>query len=206
MPLPTAQNVYDYLEGYGINSLVVSTTWIENQRDEEIVPYVEHQLGYSIDAEQTVTEYHSGNGQDTLILNNRNITELVSIELVRGSDISGAISLSSLELITDKGIIKARSGYPEYYIQKIFPAGQNNIKVTYKIGSAYPTDLMLAVKMLTAIAVLQNISSRTGGGDLSVQGFSRNYGGMGRYTVIIKQMDKRAHNIISKYRSSVIGS
>jgi len=206
MPLPTTQDVYDYLEGYGIDKNVISESWITSQRDEEIVPYVEHLLGYSIDDEASIVEYHSGNGTDILMLDRKGVISVDSIELVSGADILGTISLSSIELISEKGILKAKSGLPEYYAVKHFPKGNNNIKVTYSIGEAYKTDIMLAVKMLVCIAVLDNIADRTGGGNLGVQGFNRTYGNMGRYTVITKKLNRRAHDILSKYLSSVTGS
>ena len=206
MPLPTSQDVYDFLEGYGISASVVSTTWIEDVRDTEIVPHVEHLLGYELDSEQTITEYYSGNGSDILILNRKGITEITAIELVTGHDISGAISLSSIELLSGKGILKAKTGVPEYYDNRTFPKGKNNIKITYKIGEAYKSDIMMAAKMLMAIAVLAHISDMTGGGNLTVQGFNRNHGNMGRYSNIRKGLNKRVNNILGKYVSSVVGS
>ena len=205
MPLPTPDEVRAFLEDFGITNTVSTDAWIEDQRDNEIVPYVSHLLGYDLDSEQTITEYHSGTGKDNLFLNKRDITALASIEIVNTADYDGSISLSSVELIAEKGIIKA-IGLLSGDKTNIFPKGRNNIKVTYTIGEAYKTDIMQAVKMLMAIAILDNIADRTGGGNLNVQGFGRNYGTMGRYTVIIKKLNRRVHAILSKYTSSVAGS
>ena len=204
--MPVALDVYNYLEGFGINESVISEEWITNARDDEIIPFINHTLGFDIEAETEVTEYHSGNGTDILFLSRRNPTELVSIERVSGADITGSISLGAVELIADKGIIKATSGYPEYWGTKIFTKGQNNIKVVYKIGGTLTTELALAVKKLMCILALDNIADRTGGGNLTVQGFSRNHGDMGRYTTMRKRLNNQAMEILNRHKSAVIGS
>ena len=206
MPLPDADDIYNYLEDYNIDANVLSSTWIEEQRDNEIIPYIEHCIGYSLDSEQTITEYHSGNGTDILFLDRKGVNSLESIELVSGHEISGAISLDSIQLIADKGVLKAKTGVPEYYDSRIFPKGKNNIKVIYKVGGTYQDDLMTAVKMLLSIVVLEEIADRTGGGALGVQGFNRNYGDAGRYSNYRKRLNRRANAIIGKYMSSVVGS
>jgi hypothetical protein len=167
---------------------------------------INHQLGYDIRSEQTITEYHSGIGKDLLFLNRKGINSLESIELVSGNDIDGSISVASIEVLADKGILKAKVGVPDYYSARTFPKGRNNIKVVYKIGNTLPDDLSILIEMLTSILILDNIEGRTGGGALTVQGFGRDYGNMGRYSNIRKRINRQAMGILSKYRSSVVGS
>jgi len=206
MALPTELEIRGMLEGYGIDDTVVSDAWIASQRDGYVIPHIQNILGYTLDAENTVTEYYSGNGTDTLFLNKKGISEITNIETVTGYDVTSAISLSSVVLLSGKGMIKARAGVPEYTDARSFPKGRNNIKITYKIGGDITAELSFVVKAFSAIMILDNIEGRTGGGSLSVQGFSRDFGNMGRYSNIRKRLNGQAVSILKKYKSSVVGS
>jgi len=110
MSKPTAQEVRDLLEGYGITASVLSDKWIEDCRDEEIIPHVNEITRMDFETEQEVTEYYNGNGQNALILNRRPVNEIVSITYVDELVINNLID--SIVLIGAEGIVKARSGYP----------------------------------------------------------------------------------------------
>lgn len=204
--IPTATEIFLFLNGYGINGSVIDEEWVEENRDNFVIPYIENAIGYSIASEQTITEYHSGNNTGILFLNRKYINSLETIDFVSGNDIVTTISTSSIELLGDKGVLKAKAGFPEYYGLRVFPKGKNNIKVSYKIGGTLPKDLAFVIKCLTSILILDNIEGRTGGGDLGVQGFNRSFGTMGRYTNIRKRLKALALTTIKRYGSSVVGS
>lgn len=206
MALPTATEARDHLEGYEISSSILSDAWIDDERDNNIVPYVNSYIGTDISTEQETTEYCSGVGTSLLSLSRRNINELVSIMLVRGEDIIASIALTSVDLISDEGIIKAKTNLSEGQYFSIFPKGDRNIKITYKHGGSLPNDLKHAVKKLMCVAMLKEISSRTGGGSLSTQGWSRDYGKRGKYSNIMMEFHRDATVILNRYKTSVVGS
>ncbi len=207
MAIPTATEARNHLEGYQVNSSILSDGWIEDERDGNVVPYVESYTKRSIsdETEQEVTEFYSGVGTSILILNRRPVNELVNLELVRGDEL-GPISVQSHEPIGSQGLLKAKTNLSEGIFFSIFPKGEKNIKVTYKYSGALPADLKMAIKKLMCVKMLQNISSRTGGGSLSTQGFSRNYGDRGKYTNAMNELSRDAHAIMNRYKSAVVGS
>ncbi len=206
MALPSASEIRSHLEGYNITSSKVSDSWINDERDEVVVPYVEDQVGFSLESEDTKIDYHSGNGRSVLYLNRRGITEIVSVDLVRASDIIGTISLSSFELNSDEGFLKAVSNFSEGIWSVLFPKGDKNIKVTYTIGGTLTTRLNTIVKKFTCISMLDLIEGRTGGGSLGVQAFNRNYGDKGKYTNIRGRLNKAAVVLLRKFQTGVTGS
>ena len=161
--IPDADSMRAHLEGYNITTSILSDTWIEDERDNTIVPFVEEYTG-SLSAEETKTEYYSGNGTDTLMLNRRNINSLVSIEFVRAGDLLGNISLGSIQLIASEGILKAKTNISEGLLFSLFSKGEKNIRIAYKIGGTVKDDIEMAIKKLTCVAMLTNLEGRTGGG------------------------------------------
>jgi hypothetical protein len=206
MSLPTATEIRNFLEGYGITSEVLNDSWIEGERDDTIIPYVEGILGYSISTVEEKVEYLSGTGTDILIMNRKNIVSLTSIEFVRGGDVYSRIDIGSVDVISEKGILKAKVGIPEFYDYTIFPKGNNNIKIKYNVGGALTNEVRKAIIKLCCIVILNNIEGRTGGGDLTVQGFSRSHGKAGRYHNIRSRLHAEAMYVISRKASSVVGS
>lgn len=206
MALPTPAEVRAHLEGFNITASVSSDAFITDERDNNVVPFVEGFIGASVSVVRTITEYLSGTGTTRLILNNRLATAIVSIVIVRGEDFIGNLSLNSFDLIPGEGIVKAKTNISEGMYFTLFPKGESNLKVTYTIGGTLPADLAHAIKKLTCIKVLQNIEGRTGGGELSTQGFSRNYGNLGKYSNIRKQFNNEAMNILRRYSTAVVGS
>lgn len=204
--LPTATECRNYLEGYGIDSEVISKDWIEDERDNSVVPIVEDIIGRSISVEETIVDYVSGNNTDILILNRREINSIVQLELISGPDIDGTININSVELLPKKGILKAVAGLEQYRHTRTFPKGENNIKVTYKVGGTLDDRIAMAIKQLVCVAILDNIEGRTGGGSLTVQGFGRQYGNMGKYSNIRKRLSNKAMVLLRKYKTSVVGS
>lgn len=204
--MPTVQECRDHLEGYNITTSILSTAWITDEMTYNVLPMVEQITG-DLSAAETITDYLSGNGGKTLILHRRNSTiTLVSITLVSSSDIIGTIPLTSVELIAKEGILRAKTLISEGLYFPLFPHGQKNIKVVYTIGGSVPDDIEMAIKKLTCITMLDNLEGRTGGGALTVQGFSRQYGDKGKYTNIRNRLNRAATTILKRYTSAVVGS
>jgi hypothetical protein len=204
MAKPTAAEIRAILESYGIIDSVLSDSWIENCRDNEVIPHVKDITRMTFEGEAETTEYYNGNGHSVLILNRRPVVELVSIETV-GAIVVGNL-VNATELIPAEGMIKARTNYKEAVYGPIFPKGDKNIKVTYKYGYVdYPNDVKRAVALLVAAKSLALVGARTGGGSLTVQSHSRNYGPGGKYSDIRKELIASGYGLLKKYMTSVTG-
>jgi hypothetical protein len=191
MSIPTAQDVRDYLEGYGIDTTVLSDSWINKQITREIIPAVEKKTGQSFLSIKEVTEFYNGTGKKTIILNRRHIAEIIRVE-TSGEPVTVKLEVS-------KGIIHREIG--------IFPKGEKNITVTYKYGFTEPPDpVEAAIEKLTAIEALKQVGARTGGGSLGVQAYSRNFGDEGKYTDLIKQIRQDARRNLRPYMTAVVGA
>lgn len=206
MSLPTYADVLAQLEGYCVTDGIVSNTFITDQLNNVVIPYVENFCRNSFSVLKQVVEYYSGTGKDELILNRKNVVEIIGIRLVSGNDIDTTINIASLELITRAGILKVKSGLSEYYNYRIFPKGNDNIKVTYTYGGTCPADVSQAMQKLTAIIVLDQIEGRTGGGQLSGQAYNRQYGNMGKFSNIRKRFNQQAHAILRRYSTGIVGA
>lgn len=209
MAAPTATQIRDELEGYGITAAVLSDGWIERCRDEEIIPHIEDVTRQTFTGISTVTEYYNGNGTNSLMLNRKPIVALTNLEYV-GAITEGNLE-ESVEVIQAEGILRAKTNYTELsmihgYPQTIFWRGSKNIKVTYTYGFAdFPTRVFRAVKNLVAAKILIEVGNRTGGGDLSVQAFSRGYGPNGKYTHKLKELTGMGYALLKKYMTGVTG-
>ena len=153
--IPTATECRNHLEGYNITTSIISDAWVEEERDYVIVPFVESIIKTSLSSETTATEYYSGNGTDIIILNRRgNINSIDTIEFVDGADIVGSVSVQSVELINNEGIIKSKTNLSEGMVFTVFPKGNHNIKITYKYGNTIEDDVELAIKKLVCNSML----------------------------------------------------
>lgn len=207
MALPTSTDVRDFLEGYGIDSTVLTSTWINNRISNLIIPFVERIIKRAVEGTEQVTEYLSGNGKSVLMLSRKNVTSLVSISYVSGGDYSNTVSLNNVILISGQGILKAVSNLSEGEYSRTFFKGSKNIKVVYNIGSStIEDDLKEAIIMLTAEKSLAILADRTGGGNLNVQGYGRNFGDMGKYTNIRKDLKRSAMDILRNYKTGIVGT
>jgi len=200
MALPTAVDVRAYLEGYGITEEVLSDQWINNTITREVVPFVETTIRQSLTEVKTVTERYSGTGENSLILHRRHIAELVKVEYIRHPGIANVL-YQEVELDGQKGIIFLT------YEGAVFPRGDRNISVTYSYGfSDPPADIKAAIEMMAGAKVLNFIGARTGGGSVSVQAHSRNFGPGGKYHDVIGPMFKSAYDLLRKYKTGVVGA
>lgn len=205
MAAPTATEIRDKLEGYGITITVITDEWIEDCRDNEVIPHIEDITGQVFDGEVEITEYYNGTGKDYVILNRKpinSIEEIITIGTLSEGDLSTLV-----ELISAEGIIRLKSDYSEGVYGPIFRRGNKNLKITYKYGTNdYPNIVASAIKNLVAAKMLNLIGSRTGGGSLSVQAFSRNYGSHGKWTDIKKELVSTGYSLLRRYITSVVGS
>lgn len=207
MPLPTVLEIRELLECYGITDTLLSDAWITNKLMNVVVPHVQSYTRQSFEGTSQVTEYYSGNGDSILILNCRPIVSVDEIFLVTYNDVDTRLGISNVVAIKDEGILKSVGVFENYPYVSIFPKGINNIKITYTYGFAStPNDIKEAMKMLTAYHILVHVGARTGGGSVSVQGHSRSYGSLGKYTDIIKLLYRSAYSILGDYATGIVGS
>lgn len=206
MALPTSTEVRAYLEGYQITSSILSDDWIDNEITNSVVPYVEKRIRGPLSSTEQVTEWYSGNGTSILFLNRRNIVSLDQVALVRGSDFLSYIALDAIDVEAAKGVLKARTRVAEGYYFSIFPKGEDNLKITYTVGNLLDDSLTQAVLLLACEATLAFLADRTGGGSINTQGWSRDFGPMGKYTHIRRRLARQAHNILREYGTGVVGA
>lgn len=208
MSVISTQDVRDLLEGYCITTTIVSDIWLQKRIDNFIVPMVEKRfLQAPLENEIERTVYLSGTCKSILILPDRPINEIVSIDYVTGQDVDSSISLGGIEVIAEEGIIKSVSNITEGRYNSVFVKGDRNIKVVYKVGfSTVPNEILEAITYLAAEQTLGFLGSRTGGGDLNVQGWGRGYGERGKYTHIRNDLKRQAMIIFKDYMTTVTGS
>jgi len=142
-----------------------------------------------------------------LALNHKPVRSVHSINLITNPENWVYVSPSSIEPVGDEGILKLKAVLESWqnYVPA-FPRGVDNIKVDYEYGYAdMPADVSRAVAMLTASQALVMIGTRSGGGSLSVQGYSKNYGQRGKYTEYRDELEKWAYAILRNYVTGMMG-
>ncbi len=194
---------------------IITNDWLVKRRDQMVIPLVERTIGLSLRETSEVTEYHSGVGNSTLIMNRRPIIEVTNITYVSipNQQQTGNL-LASIEVINEEGILRSKVNFNEASFEPIFPRGTNNIKVTYTYGftdlvdddSVDAVDIHEAILNMVAKQALVFIGARTGGGALSQTNWSRTYGDRGKYTDVINLMDQNAYAILRKYSTGVVGA
>jgi hypothetical protein len=204
---PAPSHVRALLEGYNIDASVVSDAWIQAVIDDEIVPYVHEKCRQRFDAVETVTEYYDGTGSSILVLRRRPVTEVLNLSYTNVDSNLYYLTPSAMVLIGSEGILKAKANFNESTYTPIFWKGQRNLRVTYKVGYANcPADAAQAIKYFAAEATLGHVADQTGGGSLSVQNYSRDYGSRGRYSNIRNSLARRGLALLRKYMTGAIGT
>lgn len=210
MALPTPQDCRDELEGYSITPQILSDAWIQKKIDTRVIPFIEAKIDSPITTStKEVVQLYSGNGESTLILDNKLAYNIKEIKIIGLDQIYGAIPVNNVSIVAGTGILKITSNISEGYGYAYFPSGNKNIQITYDSGfeSDIPDDLNECIIYLTCVEMLKQIAGRTGGGNLSVQGFSRQYGAGGKYSDPRKEYKSDGYEIIRKYASSgVVGN
>lgn len=203
MPLPTAIEVKDFLQGYGITSDVITDRWIDNRISNFIVPKIKEITRQNFDGIVQVTEPYNGNGTNLIVLNRRPIVSLVSIRYVNST---GYVSTNYIEVLQNQGMLRAKGNVNLDNTVPYFPRGNKNILVTYTYGYAdYPADIKEAIIYLVSEKILSQIANRTGGGSIGAQGFNRNFGERGKYDNARTEFSRDALSIIKRYCTGVIG-
>jgi hypothetical protein len=185
----------------------LSDSWLVNTRDNQIIPMVRQFTGLGFDGVQRITEWHSGTGSTILFLDHRPIRRVYSISMVSTPPEWVRITPESVEPIPEEGILKARSTWESWRpYSSAFPRGTDNIKVDYEYGyDDVPPEVCRAVAMLTAGQALFMVGSRSGGGSLSVQGYSKSYGARGKYTDYINELERWADGLLRGYVMGMVG-
>lgn len=205
--LETAINITDV--GIGTHTIkLLSFKLIDDFINNTVDDYISRVTRCSFTGEQEVTEFYSGNGKSLLILNRRNVTEVVEIVRVTVPDYPSSVDVTSVELIGSEGILKARDSFHDSSTSsRLFEKGTKNIKVTYKYGfSDVPNDIYDAYLYLAAEMALGHVANRTGGGDISTQAWSRSWGPRGKYTHMRQDLRRQAQMKLKKYSTGVSGS
>jgi len=204
--LPTAQDVRDYLEGFGVTTALLTDTWILKRRDQNVVPIVERGTGLSVTGTKQVTELYSGNGTARIILDRAPIKSLDEFAYTNSFDSN--ITLDSIEVDLLQGILVSKSSFDESTTRQLFAKGTENLKITYTYGFAsadIPLDIHEAILLLLAERALKQIAARCGGGDLNIKELARNYGNLGEYGRFQAQMKSEARALLDPYVSGVVG-
>ena len=206
MALPDATEVKAFLTGYGITDDVLNKEWIERRRDYKIIPILKRILGYDFVNGESVTEYLSGNGKETLMLSRRGMTALTTLVYTHAADATYNL-MSSVTLDSARGILIAKCVSPDGILTgSIFRKGQYNIKAVYTMPPL-TDDLAELILYQMAKAVLIIISNRTGGGDsLNAQGYGRSFGRRGKYGNLMSELDKDSAAILAKYSTGVVAA
>jgi hypothetical protein len=207
--VPTASDIRSILEGYCISSAIISDSVIERLRDKFVINWIEAKTGLSMSGEKQYTQYYNGNGKNELFLNIKNVISLDSVEYVIGGDVISDLSLTQFVLDGPEGIIKAiRTDLVLSSANPVFRKGRKNIKITFTVGfeaDEIPESLTEGILYLTAEKVLSQIEGRGGGGDVSLQGFSKSYGNRGKYTHIRNELARMGLALINDYFNAVVG-
>lgn len=80
----------------------------------------------------------------------------------------------------------------------IYGSFADEVLVEYSYGGDFE-DVARACALLTASFVLGYVGAETGGGSLSVQGYSRNYGARGKWHDTRQEFDRAAYELLQKY-------
>jgi hypothetical protein len=185
----------------------LSDSWLVQTRDFQIIPVVKRMTGLTFDGTRRITEYHSGTGSSILFVDRRPIVRVHAINLITNPQNWVYVSPSSIEPIPEEGILKLKAVLESWqnYVPA-FPRGVDNIKIDYEYGYAdVPAEVCRAVAQLTAAQALAMVGSRSGGGSLSVQGYTKNYGERGKYTDYINELERWADSILRSYVMGLSG-
>jgi len=179
---------------------VLSDDWLIKRRDNTVLPWVTEKTRMSFNGITQYTEFYDGTGSSLLILRKRPIVALISISYTNMDSNLYYLTPSAIQVIADEGILKAKANFNESTYIPIFYRGQKNVKVIYQAGYAdYPGDVFDAVTMILAEQALTFIGNRTGGGDLSSQGYSRSFGKSGKWTHLRRQLARDSFSLLRKY-------
>jgi len=179
---------------------VVSDKWLAGIRDNYVMPWVNAHTRQSFDGIKQATEYYDGTGSSLMILRRRPIVSLINIHYTNVDSNLYYLTPSAIQVIADEGILKAKANFNESTYIPIFYKGSRNVVVVYTYGySTMPDDVKEAICCLCAEQALAHVGSKTGGGDLSGQGYSRSFGSSGKWTHERKTLAKEGLSLLRNY-------
>ncbi len=181
---------------------VLGDDWYTDVLNKEIIPIVNRMTRQSFNGIQTVTEYYDGTGSSVLSLRRRPIVALLNLSYTNVDSTLYYLSPMAMQVIADEGVLKAKANFNESTYSPVFWKGQKNLRVTYSYGWATcPDDVSQAIKYILASLALTQVANFTGGGNLSAQGYSRDFGKNGRYTDLRSSLVHRAYALLRNYAS-----
>jgi hypothetical protein len=196
----------DILQDFGNTTIVEVEYDLLSNSISQAISYIESLLGYSITSISEIIEYHSGQGTNEILLDRRNVIDIVEVSFSSDSNFltNNQIIDSSKYFLTKFDVVKlVGKNY-------LFPIGKNNIKVKYTCGynsiNDTPIDIKLAIIYLSVYNLLSyQVGVEGGGSSLSVEGYSQSFGAEGKYTEIRKDLFRKAKNLLKKYITGVVG-
>lgn len=186
---------------------IVSSGWVADHRDNYVIPWMERKTRQSFYSTSQIEEVYSGNGTTTLVLNRRPVISVEQIRYLVRETYYGSVDVTMIEVIGAEGIIRSlETTSIETTAVPIFPKGKYNIAVTYTYGYADLPDLLqTAIKYFVAESILGQIADRTGGGNLSTQGWNRDWGERGKYTNYRNELAYKGLAAMQEYMTGVVG-
>jgi len=185
---------------------VLTDQWLVNARDNEVLPNVQRWCRQKFNAVETVVEYYDGNGSSILPLRRRPVQALLNLSYTNVDSNLYYLTPSAMVLIGEEGILKAKANFNESTFCPVFWKGQRNLRVTYTVGYANcPSEVATAILYFMSEVGLGHIADMTGGGGLSIQGYSRDYGQRGRYSNLRNSLTRRALALLRPYMTGAAG-
>jgi len=185
---------------------VKSDEWLINTRDNMVMPLVNRWTRQSFTQIKTYTEFYDGTGDVILILRKRPIVALLSISYTNVNTNLYYLTPTAVLTMADEGILKAKSNFNDSSYIPIFYRGQKNIQVIYQAGYAsIPGDINEALCCMVAEQALASAGSKTGGGDLSGEGYSRSFGKSGKYTHERRRLAREGMALLKSYMTGGAG-
>lgn len=205
--IPTVQEIREFLSDCMIPKGIVSDEWIAARRDAFVIPWMESKLRRPIMGIKELEEYYDGTGSSILVLRSRPITELISITPTGIEPQAGmGITPVALEVIKDEGVLKAKTDPRGGNWTPVFWRGKRNLRVRYKVGTLdAPPELREVIILLCSDVILSRAANITGGGDVSVQSYSRNFGQGGKWSSYRNELVRSAHAIMRLHMTGVGG-
>lgn len=195
-PYPTVADVREFLDGFGLGTanFGVKDTWLQGRIDAAMV-LMEDWLRTSFRGKREAFETYSGNDSEILVLQRRPVIELISISY---SNISVNTYIAKYILEPIEGIVRGFSK------RDIFPRGRDNIAARYTYGyDGVPIDLKESCLALITDRMLGQLANQSGGGDLSVEAYSRSFGDRGRYTNMRNDLGRIFRSGFNRYKTGI---
>lgn len=180
---------------------------LDNIVTAQVWPWIEAKTRQSFTGKAQVRELYSGNGTSELMLDRRYIQSVDKIELLTLPHDILSIPISSIEVVTGRGLLRVRAINLESFttLAPIWPKGDNNVAITYTYGfDEPPADVQKAAALLACSFYLSKESNVTGGGtQITVEGYSRTFGKRGKWAEMRSDYAIQAMALLKKYMTGI---